>query len=123
MKKIFFVGAVMLSTLTFSSCGINTSLTSNLNQNQTSVILSQNNYKVVNTVSAEVKGKYILGFGNLRKKALKDNAIDEMMKKAKLEGSSRAVTNITVHQAIKMITPLYVEVTMIATGNVIEFTK
>lgn len=114
---------MMAGILTFSSCGISSNLTSNQNQNQTSVVLSQNNYKVLGKVSAEVTGRYILGFGNIRKKALKDNAIDEMMKSANLEGGAKAVTNITVKSSIKMITPFYMEVSMIATGNVIEFTK
>ena len=123
MKKILLIGAVIASMLSFSSCGVTSNLTSNQNQNQTSVVLSQNNYKVIGKTSAEVTGKYVLGFGNIRKKALKDNGIDEMMKKANLEGGSKAITNITVKSSVKMITPLYMEVSMTATGNIIEFTK
>ena len=117
------MSAVFASVLTLSGCGLANNLTTNQNQNQTSVVLSQNNYRIIGTASGEVTGKYILGFGNIRKKALKDNAINEMMKNANLDGGSKAVTNITVKSSVKMITPVYVEVTMTATGNIIEFTK
>ena len=59
--------------------------------------------------------------GSLRKKALQANAIDEMLKNAKLTGS-QAVVNTSVKQTVKMITPFYVKVTMTATANIVEFT-
>lgn len=55
MKKIFLVGMFTVSVFAFSSCGVSTNLVSNQNQNQTSVVLSQNNYKVVGTAKGKVK--------------------------------------------------------------------
>ena len=40
----------------------------------------------------------------------------------KLTGS-QALANVTLHNSVKMITPIYVEVICDATANVIEFDK
>ena len=122
MKKILLASVVAACVLGLSSCGISQNLTSNQNQNQTSVVLSQNNYRIIGTASGEVTGRYIFGLGNIRKQALRANAIDEMTKNAKLSGS-QAIVNTTVKQSVKMITPIYVEVTVTATGNIVEFTN
>ena len=121
MKKSLMTALALTSLLTLSSCGISRDLTSNQNQNQTSVVLSQNNFRVVGQASGTVSGTYVLGMGSLRKKALQANAIDEMLKNAKLTGS-QAVVNTSVKQTVKMITPFYVKVTMTATANIVEFT-
>lgn len=113
---------VAACVLGLSSCGISQNLTSNQNQNQTSVVLSQDNYRIIGTASGEVTGRYVFGLGNIRKQALRANAIDEMTKNAKLNGS-QAIVNTTVKQSVKMITPIYVEVTVTATGNIVEFTN
>ena len=122
MKKILLASVVAACVLGLSSCGISQNLTSNQNQNQTSVVLSQNNYRIIGTASGEVTGRYVFGLGNIRKQALRANAIDEMTKNAKLNGS-QAIVNTTVKQSVKMITPIYVEVTVTATGNIVEFTN
>ncbi len=114
--------------LGLTSCGLYGNLTSNQNQNQTSVVLSEANFKYIGTVSGEVSQTYILGFGGIRPKALKDNAIDKMMREARrnnpdLMTGSKAITNISVEQSIKMITPFYVKCTVTAHGTIIEFTK
>ncbi len=122
MKKLFLMSALVAGTLTFSSCGVSNNLTDNRNLNETSVVLSQNNYKIVGQTTGEVTGRYIIGIGNFSKKALRNNAIDQMMKNANLHGS-QALTNVTVRSSRRIITPLYVEVTMTATANIVEFTK
>lgn len=122
MKKILLASVVAACVLGLSSCGISQNLTSNQNQNQTSVVLSQDNYRIIGTASGEVTGRYVFGLGNIRKQALRANAIDEMTKNAKLNGS-QAIVNTTVKQSVKMITPIYVEVTVTATGNIVEFTN
>ena len=122
MKKLLLASVVAACVLGLSSCGISQNLTSNQNQNQTSVVLSQDNYRIIGTASGEVTGRYIFGLGNIRKHAVRANAIDEMTKNAKLSGS-QAIVNTTVKQSVKMITPIYVEVTVTATGNIVEFTN
>lgn len=118
MKKFFTISAVTFAALCFTSCGV-TSTTSN-NLTETKVVLSEKNFKVVGHAYGEAKAIYVLGFGGLRKKALRNNAINEMSKNANLSGAQTLV-NVTTHQSVKMITPLYVEVTYSATANIVEF--
>ena len=90
------VAAVIL----LSSCGVNQYLTSNKNLNQTNVVLSQKNFHVVKTVEAKVSATYVFGIGGLSKKALHNNVVAELTKKAQLTGS-QALINVTVHNSGK----------------------
>lgn len=118
MKKLFMVCAVAFTALSFTSCGVTSTASHNLTE--TKVVLSEKNFKVVGQAYGEATATYIVGFGGLSKKALRNNAINEMSKNAKLTGS-QTLTNITTHKSVKMITPLYVQVTCSATANIIEF--
>ena len=92
------------------------------NLTDTRVVLDRSNFKVIGQAEGESSATYILGIGGLSKKALKNNAINEMSKNAKLTGA-QSLVNITTNASIKMITPLYMQVTYTATANIIEFTK
>lgn len=118
MKKILLVCAIMIAALSFTGCGV----TSHVSQNrtETQVVLSENNFIVVGQAYGESSATYVFGIGGLSKKALCDNAINEMAKNAHLTGS-QTLTNITTSVSIKMITPLYVKITCHATANIIEF--
>lgn len=118
MKKFFCACAVVATTLTLTSCGV-TQTTSN-NITETKVVLSENNFKVVGQAYGQSQATYILGFGGLRKAALRANAIDEMSRSANLTGA-QTLTNVTTHMSVKMITPLFVQITCDATANIIEF--
>lgn len=118
MKKGFFFAAAIAACLSLTSCGVATTASNNINE--TKVILQSNNFKIVGQAYGESKATYVLGMGGLRKKALRANAIDEMSKNANLHGA-QTLTNVTTHMSVKMITPLYVQVTCSATGNIIEF--
>lgn len=106
--------------ISVSSCGIMNNATSNVNSVQTEVVLSQNNYNVVGTVSAEATQTYIIGIGGLSKKALERNAVAQLTEKANLKGS-QAVVNVTTHIQVKMITPFYLKRTVVAKGTIVEF--
>lgn len=108
------------ATLLFTGCGISQNLTSNTNVNQTNVVLSKKNFHVVKTVSAEVEATYVLGIGGLSKKALRNNAVAELTKKANLTGS-QALVNVTVKQSASMFYVFYQKMTCYAEGTVIEF--
>ena len=115
------MSAVAASAM-LTSCAISNEATSNLNQIQTSVVLGQNNYKVVGTVTGESKQTYVFGIGGLSKKSLKQSAMSEMLKSADLKGGARAIINTNV-QYKKQIYPFWGKCKAIATGTVIEFTK
>ena len=109
------VAAVLL----FSSCGINSHLSTNHNLQQTNVVLSQKNFHVVKNVEANVTATYVFGFGGISKKALHDNAVAELTKNANLTGS-QALVNVTLHTSAKVVLFLN-KVTYYAEGTVIEF--
>ena len=116
-KIVMAVVAVLL----LASCGISQNLTTNANLNQTNVVLSQKNYHVVKHVEAEVSATYVFGIGGMSKKALHENAVAELTKKANLTGS-QALVNVTVKNSGKVIL-FYGKLTYHAEGTVIEFDK
>ncbi|MBR4997387.1 MAG: hypothetical protein IKY84_05965 [Bacteroidaceae bacterium] len=108
-------------TLAFTGCvGVAGTLSNNLTQTQ--VVLSEGNFQVVDQAYGEVTATYICGIGGLSKKALYNNAINEMAKNANLHGS-QTLTNTTVHYSAKMITPFYMQTTCSATATIVEFIK
>ena len=116
-KVVIAVSAVLL----LAGCGFTQNLTTNANLNQTNVVLAQKNYHVVKHVEAEVSAKYIFGIGGFSRKALHDNAVAELTKKANLTGS-QALVNVTVHSSAKFFL-IVSEFTYYAEGTVIEFDK
>lgn len=123
MKKLFTICAFVAVALSFTGCvGLASTTVSNHNLTQTQVVLSEGNFKVVGQAYGEATATYICGIGGYSKKALYDNAINEMAKNANLTGS-QTLTNTTVHYSINMITPFYVKSTCSATANIVEFTK
>lgn len=122
MKKHFAkIAMAVAAILLFTGCGLNMNVVNNHNLNQTNVVLSQKNYHVVKTVEAEVSATYVFGIGGLSKRALHDNAVAELTKKANLTGS-QALVNVTVHDSGKLIL-CYSKVTCHAKATVIEFDK
>lgn len=119
MSKFKYLFIVMVSIFLLSSCGLTSNMSQNINSNQTNVVLSKANFHVVKTVSSKVSSTYIFGIGGLSKKALKNNAVAELTKKAELTGS-QALVNVTVKSAVKTLL-LWNQVTFYAEATVIEF--
>ena len=120
MKKLLTrVVMAVAAVILLSSCGVNQYLTSNKNLNQTNVVFSQKNFHVVKTVEAEVSATYVFGIGGLSKKALHNNVVAELTKKAQLTGS-QALINVTVHNSGKFFL-CWNKFTYHAEGTVIEF--
>ena len=94
MKKVL-LGCVAALSLLVTSCGFSREATTNQNQIQTQVVLSQKNYRIVKSVTGESKQTYFLGFGGLSKKSLRESAMSDMMKNAGLKGS-QAIINTHV---------------------------
>lgn len=117
MKK-FSVLVLLAAALCFTSCGVSQTVSHNVTE--TKIVLSENNFKVVGQAYGEAQATYVCGIGGLSKKALRNNAINEMSKNANLTGA-QTLTNITTQTSIKMITPLYMQVTCSATANIVEF--
>lgn len=121
MKKLCVIGLIA-SCAILSSCSITNNATSNLNQVQTSVVLSQKNYKVIGTARGECKQCYVLGIGGLTKKSLRAAAMSEMFKNADLSGDARAIINVNIQYKFQNY-GFWWKRKAIATGTIIEFTK
>ena len=118
MKKFFAICAVVLGILSVSSCGVSVAVMPALNE--TNIVLSQNNFKVIGDVQGQSQATYVLGIGGLSKKALEANAINDMINAANLKGS-QTVTNIRTHVSATDILGIYNKVVITVTGTVIEF--
>jgi len=121
MKKLLFLLVVVL-TMAMSSCGLSREATSNENLQQTNVVLTKANYKVIGTVTGESTQNYWFGIGGMSKKSMTQSAISDMMQKADLMGGSRAIINVNVQYKSKCIL-IYNQMTAIASGTIIEFTE
>lgn len=95
MKKVLFISVIAFSAM-LTSCSVSQEATSNQNQIQTSIVLNQKNYKVIETVTGESKQNYVLGIGGLSRKSLRESAMSDMLKKANLKGEARAIINTNV---------------------------
>lgn len=120
MKHLLLIAASAVLLLFTSSCGTTSWMTSNQNQNQTSVVLSDNNFKIVKTVSATVSSTYVFGIGGLSDRTLMANVMNELTEKADLTGS-QALINVTYKVNNEMILLLWTRKTVLASGTVIEF--
>ena len=119
MKAIKLL-TVLAAAVMFTGCAGLHSLTSPSISNAPNVSLSQNNFHVVKHVQCSETTTYICGIGGLSQKALTQNAVADMIKKANLTGP-QTVINITTKVTRKAFTPLYIQFTATASGTVVEF--
>ena len=103
-----------------TGCGTTMLNTANHYGTQTNVELSHNNFKVIKQVEGFSSASYVLGIGGLSRNAARNNAINDMLKKANLR-DGQTIVNIYVKNHISTIFGLYVRISYTATGEVIEF--
>lgn len=123
MKKnfLFIIVAAMAMSMASCSTGRYLNNSSNVNLNQTQVVLSQANFKVVKQISATYVYKSTMKFNADQ---LKESAYAALVKEAKLTGS-QTIVNITMEQvdrASGMLIPKYQQA-IVVSGTVIEFIK
>jgi hypothetical protein len=123
MKKNHIYFALLVLTVSLSSCGIHTALVTNHNQNATEVHLSENNFKVIDQVSGSSETSYVLAIGGMNKKQLYENAYSAMMKKANLLNASKAIINVMTEEHVSGFAPFYVRRTLTVSAQVVEFTR
>ena len=123
MKKIEIYSVLLLLVALHSSCGVNTALVTNHNQNATEVHLSGNNFKVIDQVSGSSELSYVLAIGGMNKRQLYENAYSTMMKKANLLNGSKAIINVMTEEHFSGFAPFFVRRTITVSAQVVEFTK
>jgi len=116
MKKVF----LFCCLLSLYSCAVHSGLTNNSNSHNTTVQLSQANYKVISFISGKSTVEYFLGIGGIDQPAQIQAARIAMLKNVDLIGKPRALINETVE--IKRSTfLLWTEVEVTVSAHVIEF--
>jgi hypothetical protein len=123
MKKLLLSALLLGSVALFSSCGVNYSMILNHNVNNTQVQLSSNNFKVIDKITGSASTFYIIGFGDMNRTKLYQEAYAAMMDKANLKDGARAVINVVSEEHVGGVPPFYVVRTITVSGNVIEFTR
>lgn len=120
MKRLFVFASICLSILLVSSCGASSNMTFNQNQMQTNVVLSQNNFTVVKTVTGEASSSYVFGIGGRKQAEAKASAMNQMIQNAELTGSQAIVnTSISIHE--QTVLGIWFKVMAYAVGTVVEF--
>jgi hypothetical protein len=113
---LFFVAIVFLS-----GCGVNSGLVNQYSVNgaNTDVILQKKNFKVIGTVTGESADSYLFFIGG-HKQNLVARAKQNMIESAKLDGTSKAIINVTTeeHDVFKFV---YIKRVITVHGTVIEF--
>ena len=122
MKKIIKLFVALFAVSCFTGCGHNLYPASNHNVSKTEVVLQGKNFRVLGEASGTASATYIVGIGGLSQKAIRENAVAEMYKSARLTGA-QTIVNINVHQHVGGVMPFYYKVQYIATGQIIEFTE
>lgn len=123
-KKSALATILLLAIILLSGCGINSGIINQFSVNgaNTNVVLEKNNFKVIGTVSGDATDSYVLFIGGY-KQTLIAKAKQKMIENAKLEGSSKAIINITVEEHNKLFLIFYIKRTITVHGTVIEFTE
>lgn len=129
MKKLLFtkqqglITIFLISTILLSGCGINSGIMNQYSVNgaNTNVVLQKNNFKVIGTVNGEATDKYLFFIGGF-KQSLVSKAKQNMIESAKLEGTSKAIINVTLEEHNKLMF-IYIKRTITVHGTVIEFTE
>lgn len=121
--KTLFIALALGAIVILSSCGVNYAAIANHNLNNTQVQLSSNNFKVVDKVTGTAYVQYIVFIGGLKKQQLYEKAYSDMLAKANLLNSSKALVNILTEEHYMFITPYYIRRTLTVSANVIEFTR
>ena len=123
MRKLLMLFVLVATLFGVSSCQLHSPVAANLYQNNTNVVLQDNNYKIIQKVRGEARADYFFYFGGFRKKGLIEEARAEMLESANLVGSSKAVINETVETSLTTIAGIYTNVKVTVSGYVIEFTE
>ncbi len=121
MKKLIAI-ALVCGAFLLGGCSIHSQSMLSCNLNQTQVVLNQNNFKVVGYAEGESSVTRILGIGGCSHKAVRDMAVSEMFKNAKLSGS-QTIVNVNFKKADVGFRPFYTQTTWVATGVIVEFTE
>lgn len=122
MKRVIYLVAIIVCALTFNGCAISSNLAQNQNVIQTNVVLKEANYHVVKHVDSCITSTYVLGMGGMSWSSLGYTATEALVREADLTGS-QALVNVSVKYNVENVLFIWMRVSAIAYGTVIEFDK
>ncbi len=122
-KMKLSIGLISFAMILLSGCGISSGLMNQYSVNGTNsnVVLQKNNFKVIGTVSGEASDSYLFFIGGKKQKLVAE-AKKKMFENAGLEGTSKAIINVTLEEHTKFVL-VYTKRTLTVHGTVIEFTN
>ena len=123
MRKLLMLFVLAVTLLGVSSCSLHDPMVQNVNQTTTNVVMTENNFKIVEKVRGEAQADYIFYFGGFRKQALIEEARANMLENANLIGTSKAVINENVEMSVTSFAGIYTYLKVTVSGYVIEFTE
>jgi len=123
MKKLTFVSTLLILTMAFTSCGVSNAVYVNHNQSATQVLLSNNNYKIIDKVSGSAEMHYVFLIGGTNQRQLFENAYSDMVKKANLINTPRALVHIVNEEHYRGFFPFSFTRRVTYTAHVVEFIK
>lgn len=124
MKKRLLTIVFGITLLVFvSGCGSNLGFLSDRARTITEVELGSKNFKVISRVSGTASATYYLGFGGMKNQDLLEMAMTDLLSKAELEGTSRALVNQLVDVHVGGFPLIYSKITVKISAHVIEFTE
>ena len=121
-EKQLHIGLFLLAVILLAGCGVSSGLMNQYSVNgaNSNVVLQKDNFKVLGTVSGEASDSYLFFIGG-KTKNLIAIAKKNMIEKAGLVGTSKAIINITLEEHNKFAF-VYIKKTITVHGTVIEFT-
>lgn len=119
-KLSVFILAVL--TLVMNGCNISSEATRNSTVQQTNIVLSSSNYRVLGQVEGRSRQLYILAIGGMSGKSMAQSALSDMYNEAfkMARGRSVAVINTSVYYKTSYFLLAWMR-TAYAKGTVIEF--
>src|SRR3954467_10784020 len=120
MRNLKIILALSILAFSLNSCGINMALFTNKNSNVTHVELSKKNFKVLERVTGTSSATYYFNVGGMKNKDLINMATADMVAKANLTGTSKALINTTIDIHKGGICMLYNKITVTVSAQVIE---
>jgi len=106
-----------------SSCGAGRAIMRNQNQSSTQVHLSENNFRMVSSVSGTAEAKYWVLIGGRKREQMYNEAYAEMVNSAELLGGPRALVNLLTEEHVGGVPPFFLKRTITVSGQVVEFIR
>lgn len=123
MKNLMFAFATLLLIMVATSCGVSNAVYVNHNQSATQVLLSSNNYKVIDKISGSAEVSYVFLIGGTNQRQLYENAYSDMVKKANLNNAPRALVHVVNEEHFRGFFPFAFTRRVTYTAHVVEFVK